>query len=92
MIYLMVYSVNHGQFNTRGSVFGNFKYDSPKIGNFVFSRELFCLHSTNQHGRHVFYMLPFLYSSEIDLFMSFFYNALVQFLKRECKAPMAAVI
>ena len=36
--------------------------------------------------------LPFLYSSEIVLFMIFFYNAVVQFLKHQYKAPMAEVM
>ena len=36
--------------------------------------------------------LPFLYSSEIVLFMIFFYNVLVQILKHQYKAPMAAVM
>ena len=36
--------------------------------------------------------LPFLYNSEVVFFMIFVYNALVQFLKHQYEAPMAAVM
>ena len=36
--------------------------------------------------------LPFLDSSETFLFMVFFYNLLVQFLKHQYNAPMVATI
>ena len=36
--------------------------------------------------------LQFLYNSEVVLFMIFFYNALVQSLKHQYKAPIAAIM
>ena len=35
MIYLMVYSVNHGQVEYKRLRLGNFKYDSPTVENLV---------------------------------------------------------
>ena len=52
-----------------GVVFGNFTYDSPKIGNLVFSCDLFCLRSTKQYGK---ICLPYRYRFSIVL--KYFYS------------------
>ena len=73
--------------------FGNFKYDSHKIGNLVFLGVIVLPAFNEATRKDIFSIsLPFLYSSEIVLFMVFFYNALVLFFKHQYKAPMAAVM
>ena len=54
MMCLILYSVNHEQVEYKRLHLCNFTHDSPKIVNLVFSWELFCLHSTKQHGKTYF--------------------------------------
>ena len=68
--------------------FGKVTHDSPKIGVLVSIFVGFTLPAFNEATRK--HMLPFLDSSEIFLFMIFFYNVLVQFLKHQYNEPMVA--